>query len=182
MRTYRPASLVLLATLVACNADAPDPTSLTAEADVAYATTPDHPHNAVTPLAGDEEVPAVDTRARGAAKFQLSADGESITYRLNVANIEDVLQSHIHIGEAGSNGPVVVFLYPSAPPAMLIPGRSDGTLATGVITAANLRGILAGQPLSVLWDHIQAGNAYVNVHTVANPGGEIRGQLNASGG
>jgi hypothetical protein len=56
-------------------------------------------------------------------------------------------------------------------------GRFDGMLADGKITAVNLTGALQGQPLSVLIDKIKAGEAYVNVHTAQNPGGEIRGQL-----
>lgn len=179
MRTRHVAPLAVVLILAACAGDREDPTAFTAEVDVAFAAT--HPHNAVTPLSGDEEVPAVDTQARGAAKFQLSPDGQSISYRLNVANIVDVLQSHIHVGPAGQNGPVVVFLYPSAPPAVLIPGRTQGTLMAGTFTAADLRGPLAGQSIADLWAAIEAGNAYVNVHTVANPGGEIRGQVSAPG-
>jgi hypothetical protein len=131
----------------------------------------------VAPLSGAEEVPAVDTKARGIGLVKLSADGESLSYKLNVANIQDVLQAHIHVGPAGENGPVVAFLYPPGPPPVLIPGRSDGKLASGTITSANLIGPLAGQPLSALVNEIRAGNTYVNVHTVQNPGGEIRGQL-----
>ena len=48
--------------------------------------------------------PAVVTGAQGQATFKLSADGQSITYKLNVANIEDVTQAHIHLGAAGVNG------------------------------------------------------------------------------
>ena len=98
-------------------------------------------------------------------------------YTLIASNIENVLQSHIHLAPAGVNGPVVVWLYPSSPPAVLIPGRFSGVLAEGTITADDLVGPLAGQPLSSLIDEITAGNAYVNVHTSQYPGGEIRGQI-----
>jgi hypothetical protein len=54
----------------------------------------------------------------------------------------------------------------------------DGVLARGTITEADLVGPLAGQPLSALVEAIRSGNAYVNVHTVDHPAGEIRGQLN----
>lgn len=141
--------------------------------------------NAAVPLSGDEEVPARLTRARGTAIFHLSEDRLSVDYKLIVANIENVVASHIHVGPAGANGPVVVFLFGNAPPGG---GRLNGVIAEGTFTAANLVGPLAGQPLSVLVDQIIGGNAYVNVHTNDGvgdpntgpgdfPGGEVRGQI-----
>jgi hypothetical protein len=108
-----------------------------------------------------------------------------MSYRLIGANIDNVVASHIHLAPAGVNGGVVLFLYGNAPAGG---GAQDGVLASGTVTAANLTGALAGQPLSVLIGHMQSGNAYVNVHTndgVAPtntgpgdfPGGEIRGQV-----
>jgi len=98
--------------------------------------------------------------------------------------------AHIHIGIPGVNGPITVWLYPStAPtPGPLGSGRHDGILAQGTITAANLTGPLASQPLSSLVSALNGGTAYVNVHTndgvgVVNtgpgdfPGGEIRGDV-----
>ena len=73
--------------------------------------------------------------------------------------------------------PVVVWLYPSAPPAAGPSGPINGIFASGTITAANLVGQLAGQPLSVLLSSMQNGQAYVNVHTTDFPAGEIRGQF-----
>jgi hypothetical protein len=131
----------------------------------------------VAPLSGGEEVPANDSLGRGIGVVKLSADGRSLSYKLNVANIQNVTQAHIHLAPVGVNGGIVVWLYPSGPPAMLIPGRSDGELASGTITSANLVGSLAGQPLEALVDAIRSGNAYVNVHTSQFPPGEIRGQL-----
>jgi hypothetical protein len=130
-----------------------------------------------THLTGAEEVPAVDTRAQGQAIFKLSADGTELHYKLIVANIHDVTQAHIHVGAAGVNGPVVAFLYPDGPPPQLIPGRFQGVLATGTITASNLVGPLSGASMEDLLEEIESGNAYVNVHTLANPAGEVRGQI-----
>ncbi len=67
-------------------------------------------------------------------------------------------------------------------------GRHDGVLAEGTFTAANFVGPLAGHPMWDLIAAVEAGNAYVNVHTNDGqdgvntgpgdfPGGEIRGQL-----
>ncbi len=134
-------------------------------------------HHFGTHLSGREEVPANSSRAQGQAVFTLSADGLSLSYTLIVANIVDVTQAHIHMAPAGANGGVVAWLYPSAPPLQLIPGRSQGILGQGVITAASLVGALAGQTLQDLLDAIAAGNAYVNVHTVQRAPGEIRGQI-----
>jgi hypothetical protein len=141
------------------------------------ATAQAQPKNFRAHLSGGEEVPPVDTPARGQAIFHLSADGTELHYKLIVANIENVTQAHIHMAPAGANGPIVAWLYPDAPPAQLIPGRFNGVLAEGVITEANLVGQLAGQHLSSLIDLVEAGIAYVNVHTSQFPGGEVRGQI-----
>jgi hypothetical protein len=141
--------------------------------------------NAAVPLSGDEEVPARATRARGTAIFHLSSDGSELHHKLIVANIENVVQSHIHLGAAGTNGPIVVFLYGLVAPGG---GRVDGVLAEGTITGANFINNLAGKTMDDLVAEIVAGNAYVNVHTndgVAPtntgpgdfPGGEVRGQF-----
>lgn len=128
-------------------------------------------------LSGGEEVPANTSQATGQAIFTLSKDGTMVSYKLVVANLENVTMSHIHMGASGTNGGVVAWLYPSGPPAMLLEGTTNGMLAEGVIQAENLVGALAGQSLDALVDAMKAGNAYVNVHTTVFPGGEIRGQI-----
>jgi len=128
-------------------------------------------------LSGANEVPAVDTQAQGEAIFNLSLDGQSIRYRLIVANIENVRMSHLHLAAEGSNGGVVVWLYPEGPPPVLIEGRVDGVLAVGTISADDLVGELAGMTIDELIGQMLDGNIYVNVHTIAHPGGEIRGQV-----
>ena len=145
--------------------------------------------NLVAHLSGDEEVPARDTLAQGQAIFHLSKDGARLAYMLIVANIENVVQAHIHVGELGENGPVVAFLFGLVDPGG---GRVDGVLAQGAITANDLIGPLAGQPLSALIDAMRSGNTYVNVHTNDGvdptntgpgdfPGGEVRGQTAPAG-
>ena len=138
-----------------------------------------------THLKGEHETPPHDTPAQGQSVMTVSADGQSISFKLMASNIDNVVASHIHVGPVGSPGPVVVFLYGNAPAGG---GRHNGILAEGTFAAANLVGPLAGQPLSALLAQMDAGNTYVNVHTndgVAPtntgpgdfPSGEIRGQI-----
>lgn len=127
-------------------------------------------------LSGATQVPAVTTTATGHATFQLSRSGKSITYTLYVMGIEDPTMAHIHLGSSGKEGPPVVWLYPTqAHPVKA--GKVSGLLSRGVITAARLVGPMKGKTLNDLLDQIRAGNTYVNVHTKAHPGGEIRGQI-----
>jgi hypothetical protein len=123
-------------------------------------------------LEGEQEVPPVDSDAKGVAIFRLSNDGTELEYKVIVANIEDVTAAHIHLAPIGENGDIVAFLF-EAPTE----GRTNGVLAEGTITSADLVGPLEGATLSELIDEIEAGNTYVNVHTVEHPGGEIRGQI-----
>ncbi|MEO5588743.1 MAG: CHRD domain-containing protein [Gemmatimonadaceae bacterium] len=133
-----------------------------------------------THLRGDEEVPPVDTKAQGQAEFRLSDDGTSLSFKLIVANVDNVTQSHIHIGASGVNGPVVVFLFRSVAGGV----TENGILAEGTITRANLiarPAIGFGATIGELVAAMRSGRTYVNVHTVAWPGGEVRGQLEQNG-
>jgi hypothetical protein len=134
------------------------------------------PMNYTTHLAG--ETAAVETLGQGQVKLQVSDDGLSVHYRLIVANIRNVTMAHIHIADIpGGTGGVAVWLYPSMPPPAQIPGRTQGVLGHGMFTAANLMGPLSGMSIADLVTAIHEGRAYVNVHTSAFPGGEIRGYL-----
>ncbi|HEX5503861.1 MAG TPA: CHRD domain-containing protein [Thermomicrobiales bacterium] len=139
----------------------------------ASAAAADSGRNFVAHLSSGNEVPPRDTGAQGEAIFHLSPDRSTLHYKLIVANIDNVAVSHIHLAPAGMNGGVVVFLYPG--PSR--PGRTDGVLAEGDITSADLINALAGHPLRDLLTAMDSGGAYVNVHTTAFPGGEIRGQI-----
>ena len=134
---------------------------------------------AVLKGANERPIP-VDTNAAGLAKFTLSADGTSITYRLIVANVDGVTQAHIHCGTPDVAGPVVVFLYGFNPVGVTV----NGVLAEGTITQADVipRAASAACPggvatLADVIDKIETGGAYANVHTLTWPAGEIRGAI-----
>ena len=131
------------------------------------------PQNFRTHLSGASEVPPVATEAQGEVIFQLNSEETELSFKLNVANIENVRAAHIHFAAEGVNGPVVVPLFTGP----TIAGRFQGTLSEGVITSAELAGPLAGGVLGDLIAIMESGEAYVNVHTDQNPGGEIRGQV-----
>ncbi|HET7685226.1 MAG TPA: CHRD domain-containing protein [Candidatus Limnocylindria bacterium] len=149
------------------------------------------PRTYITHLTGSEEVPARETAAKGVAVFEVAPDGESIRYQLVSTRIDNAFMAHIHAGAFGTNGGIVVWLWPSTTPGAPGPlgsGSHNGLMTTGTITAADLVGSLAGQDLDALISLLASGGAYVNVHTndgVAPtntgpgdfPGGEIRGQI-----
>ena len=122
-------------------------------------------------LSGTNEVPAVNTIATGSAT--ISIQGAQIVYQVDVQDIENVLVSHIHIAPEGENGPVQLNLCGTTD----TPGCS--TTGTGTLVSDS-NGVTASPPVITfdsLVSAIRAGNAYVNVHTTANTGGEIRGQI-----
>jgi hypothetical protein len=160
-------------------------------------------------MSGSQEVftgspsPA-DSHAQGQAIFDIAPDQQSFDYKLIVANIENVVQAHIHWGPVGVNGPIVVWLYPdpSSTSALLGPtGPHNGVLAAGTVnntvdppagnhvtptTNPNCPGGVAS--FADILARIREGNAYVNVHTSDGvlpnnegpgdfPGGEVRGQF-----
>jgi hypothetical protein len=126
-------------------------------------------------LTGGDEVPPVDTEATGT--FNLVTVNQSSGYLLSVDELANATAAHIHRGEEGVNGKIVVTLYNATMPASI----SQGLLSQGNITAANLEGPLAGQQLADLIDIMDNGTAYVNVHTKDFPLGEIRGQISGEG-
>lgn len=178
MKTTTFLMLTLLAGIMACTEEESFkktmPVQVDAQNHIGHTM---HNRNFRTHLSGDQEVPPVDTKAQGQAIFKLSKDGETLHYKLIVANIENVLMAHLHLAPPGTNGGVVVWLYPDGPPPQLIEGRSNGPLAEGEITADDLVGSLAGSTLAALIEAINNNEIYVNVHTTQHGGGEIRGDI-----
>jgi hypothetical protein len=124
-------------------------------------------------LTGSMQVPPVTTNATGLAELEVNDDGDEISYDIQVEDIEGATQAHIHLGSEGENGDVVVSLFNSSEPTDV----NDGTLEDGDFTSEDFVGPLQGQNMSALVELMDNGQAYVNVHTEANPDGEIRGTI-----
>jgi hypothetical protein len=132
--------------------------------------------NLVAVLTTSQEVPPTNTQASGEARITFNTDLNQLVCTLSVNNITDLTQAHFHVGKPGENGAVVLWLYPNAAPPVVKPGTTNGLLAAGSYNSSMLVGPMAGGNINDLARMLQNGQAYVNVHTVVNPGGEIRGQ------
>ena len=124
-------------------------------------------------LTGDAEVPSIKTKAKGEVKFKLKEDGKELVYELHVKHIENPTAAHIHRGVKGKSGPPLANLFTGPKKE----GKYSGELAKGTITAKDLSGSLKDKSIDDLVKLLKADEAYVNVHTDGNPGGEIRGQI-----
>ena len=124
-------------------------------------------------LSGNEEVPSVNTPAKGEAKFTLSSDGKVLSYTLDVRDIENPVSAHIHFGQPGKNGPPIANIF-SGPKRE---GKVRGNISQASLTANDLKGDFKGKSINELVELIKSGDVYVNVHTDAYPDGEIRGQI-----
>ncbi|MFQ5555181.1 MAG: CHRD domain-containing protein, partial [Acidimicrobiia bacterium] len=129
----------------------------------------------IADLSGDHQIPtAVPSAGSGFVSLAVSGDETTIDYRLYAHDLVGVTQAHIHIGAADANGPVAAFLFGFADPAV----DSDGLLSEGTLMEADLTGAVAS--MTDLVSKLRSGDAYVNIHTVANPPGELRGQIRAA--
>jgi CHRD domain-containing protein len=132
-------------------------------------------------LTGAEEVPAVVTDTSGKVEIFLSSDETKLEFELAVRKGVRVTQSHIHCAPKGTNGPIVVFLAGFHNRGWDVDGTwVENATATDDNVIPPAPGGPCPVPINNLRDlaaAIRGGNTYVNVHTVAHPGGEIRGQL-----
>jgi hypothetical protein len=105
-------------------------------------------------LKGANEVPAVKTSANGSGTITIGSD-DSVSGSVTTTGIDGTM-AHIHEGPAGKNGPII------------IPLTKEG----------NKWVVPAGAKLTPAQDKaFKSGDLYVNVHSAAHPGGEIRAQL-----
>ena len=106
-------------------------------------------------LTGKEEVPAVETTATGTGTITVGAD-KSVSGSVTTKGVEGVA-AHIHHAAAGKNGPPIVALEKTGDGVWSVP--KDSKLTEEQVAA------------------YKAGELYVNVHSAAHKGGEIRAQI-----
>jgi hypothetical protein len=121
---------------------------------VAYAQTP-APSGSNVILSGNQEVPPVTTTATGSGTIKVLND-RSVSGSVTTSGVAGTA-AHIHMGAKGANGPVIV------------PLNKTGENIWSVPPSIRLN--------DTQYEAYGLGNLYINVHSAANPGGEIRGQI-----
>ena len=106
-------------------------------------------------LSGDQQVPPLSTSASGNGTITVSPD-KSVSGSITVSGM-DATAAHIHEGAAGKTGPVIIPLSKGSDDTWSVPAGAK-------LTDAQYKSSLAG-------------DLYVNVHSAAHKGGEIRAQL-----
>ena len=153
--------------------------AVTSAVGVAAATASGDTVNFQASLSGFEEVPAVVTTGSGSFTARRVSDGV-YDFELKYADLgENPAVAHIHVGQKGVNGAVVVFLCGGGgtPPCPAAPaGTVTGTITNASVLGVPTQGITAGD-LDKVFAAIDGGVAYVNIHTATSPGGKIRGQI-----
>jgi hypothetical protein len=145
-------------------------------------------------LAGDFEVPAISTVARGT--FEATLNGSTVNYELTYSGLEsDVRQAHIHFAQSSVNGGISVWLCETTTIPHPTEALRDVTPDCGGPRAATIedsfnaaevigpagQGIGAGE-FAALLEAMRDGLTYANVHSATFGGGEIRAQIKRGGG
>ncbi|WAJ72415.1 CHRD domain-containing protein [Catenovulum adriaticum] len=110
-------------------------------------------------LNGEQEVPAVSTDAMGSGYALIDMNDYALELQVVTSGVSDATAAHIHTGRIGTNGGVLVGLEQSTDDMNVWKAPANTNLTEAVF--------------NTLID----GGHYVNVHTPANAGGEIRGQI-----
>jgi hypothetical protein len=107
-------------------------------------------------LKGSSEVPPTDSKGTGSVTATFDTASKKLSWKGSVSGLTGpATAAHFHSGEVGKNGGV----------AVPIAGADKGSFeGSATLTDAQAEDLMAGK-----W--------YVNVHTAANKGGEIRGQV-----
>ncbi len=132
-------------------------------------------------LLGSNENPPLFSDGFGSFSLQIPPAGDLLFSMFYISVPTPVTMAHIHLGNPGTNGPVVVTL--CGTPDRACP--ESGTPLVATIAASEVQAVMDGDRVLLaagdragFIDLIFGGATYVNVHTEAHPTGELRGQIN----
>lgn len=106
-------------------------------------------------LSGAQEVPPVTTSASGTGDITVAKDG-AVSGSVKTTDLEGTM-AHIHVGAMGKNGPVIIPLTKTGDGVWSVPAGAK-------LNAEQMKAY-------------EAGDLYVNVHSDAHKGGEVRAQM-----
>ena len=124
-----------------------------------------------------QEVPSFPSDTSGTLNLNFRLSLRSVAFELSVFDGIDIVAAHLHCGVAGTNGPVLAVLFAGAPV------DPDGLIAAGVIRNGDIfeqTAEVCGVPINniaSLFAAIRKDLIYLNVHSLANLGGEVRAQI-----
>jgi CHRD domain len=117
------------------------------------------PESFTVALTGAAQVPRVQTPGSGTADITWDPATRVVTWSITYSGLSsDVTMAHFHRGQAGKNGPIVIWLSKQGQPV-----------------ASPITGMATLTPVQAR--NFEAGNWYINVHSKDHPAGEIRGQV-----
>ena len=144
-----PAAALMSLTLVACGGGDDSTSSVNTPIALANVTR-------TASLSGDQELVPTLTGGTGTGTLTVASLLNAVTGGITI-NGFSATAAHIHQGEVGANGPIIVDLTQSAPGVWSVPAGATLTQAQA--------------------EALASGGLYFNAHTPENPGGEIRGQI-----
>nr|BBA84051.1 hypothetical protein [Chlamydomonas sp. W80] len=126
-----------------------------------------YPYKYYAYLKGKFEVPPLKTATWGFGYVEWNMTDMKVSVDLH--NAMDIWGMHIHNGTMGMNGPIVIPIAGFMQPGTSMMQYISGDFSTYIMLKT------ADYP----WipDFLGAGMGYFNIHSMANPGGEVRGQI-----
>jgi len=126
---------------------------------------------------------AILSDGRGTLDLRLDRGNQTLSFVLRYSGLTNVTQAHIHFGKVHMAGGVMVFFcsnLDTKPPGTQACPTTAGTV-TGTLTAASIIGPTAQNvpvgDFEAIVDALETDTTYANVHTMAFPAGEIRGEI-----
>ncbi len=163
------ASLGLVAvvtTVIACGCGDDEQTIIKATPTAVPTATP---APLVVALSGDQQVPPVASEGSGTANIIIDDAVAEIRVDISIEGIaaDNILFAHFHLAPSGEAGGIVASIAASSP---------GSTTFTTVITPEDVIPLADVEDFDDLVTAIRAGRTYINIHTLSNPIGELRGQ------
>ncbi|MCY7309711.1 MAG: CHRD domain-containing protein [Bacteroidota bacterium] len=127
-------------------------------------------------LSGAQETPAVPSPALGTMDVRYSKETRTLTYKVTWSGLTDsVSLIHIHgLAPSGFAAGIVQNIVHTS--NSIFPQRTNGRFT--FLRSGTISGTLLADGVAVKEQDILNGVYYMNIHTPAYPGGEIRGQIN----